>query len=197
MKYQSNVLGISVTYEKNDRLQDFTICPWFYNKNLQIEDITANSGHSVEDVMKTLPSINSMILAIMKGDLRKSASKGAFKMLYTPYKNSQNILDQSTWVESIRRNELPPNNLLRCATIEWPNAFQLHTNSYVSLNYYTFLFIKSSIIQITVIIKVMLQLNSSVVKLMRIQFHDRGNAEILTNPTESNFLSLVFPLLGR
>ena len=51
-KYQSNVLGISVTYEKNDRLQDFTLCPWFYNKNLQIADITSNSGHSIEDVFE-------------------------------------------------------------------------------------------------------------------------------------------------
>ena len=74
MKYQLNVLGISVTYEKNDRLQDFTICPWFYNKNLQIEDITANSGHSVEDVMKTLPSINSMILANNEGRLEKECN---------------------------------------------------------------------------------------------------------------------------
>ena len=142
MKYQSNVLGILVTYEKNDRLQDFTICPWFYNKNLKIEDITANSGHSVEDVMKTLPSINLMILTIIKGDLRRSASKGAFKMLYSPFKNSKNILDQSTWVESIRTNEFEPNNLLRCATIQWPKEIKLEKNSYVRLKHvhtYTFL----------------------------------------------------------
>ena len=134
-KYQSNILGISVTYEKNDRLQDFTLCPWFYNKNLQIAAITANSGHSVEDVMKTLPSIKSMILTIIKGDLRRSATKGGFKMLYTPYKNSKNILDQSTWLESIRTNEFEPNNLLRCATIQWPKEIKLEKKSYVSLKH--------------------------------------------------------------
>ena len=52
-------------------------------------------------------------------------------------------------------------------------------------------------IQSNFIIKVMLLLNSSVVKLMFIQFHDRGNAEILTNPDNNNFLTLMFPIVGR
>ena len=122
-KYRSKPIGTSVKFEEYPGLQDFTICPWFYYNNLQIEEITSDSGHKVEDVMDTLPSIRSMILSIMIGDFRNS-SKGATFF---------NILDQSTWVESIRINELDPNNLLRCATIEWPNDFHLHTNSYVSL----------------------------------------------------------------
>ena len=120
-KYQSNPIGTSLKFEKNLELQDFTICPGFYNKNLQIEDITLDSGHKVEDVMETLPSIKSFILSIMIGDFRKSSKEATIF----------NILDQSTWVETIRRNELGPYNLLRCATIEWPEEFQLQTNSYV------------------------------------------------------------------
>ena len=124
-KYQAKPIGTSVKFEEYPGLQDFTICPWFYNKNLQIADITSDSRHSVEDVMKTLPSIKSLILSIMIGDFRNSSKEATFF----------NILDQSTWVESIRRNELDPNNLLRCATIEWPDEFQLQTNNYVSLKY--------------------------------------------------------------
>ena len=132
-KYQSNPIGNSVKFEKNTGLQDFTICPWFYNNNLQIADITSDSGHIVEDVMNNLPSIKSMILAIMMGDFRYTSKDAeSFTSLYNPNKPT-NILDQSTWVESIRRNELEPNNLLRCATIQWPNEIQLQKNSYVSL----------------------------------------------------------------
>ena len=106
-------------------LQDFTICPGFYDKNFQIEDIRSDSGHKVEDVIETLPSIKSLILSGIIGDFRNSSKEATFF----------NILDQSTWVESMRRNELDPNNLLRCATIEWPNEFHLQTNNYVSLKY--------------------------------------------------------------
>ena len=67
--------------------------------------------------------------------MRRSATKGGFKMLYTPYKNSKNILDQSTWLESIRTNEFEPNNLLRCATIQWPKEIKLEKKSYVSLKH--------------------------------------------------------------
>ena len=120
-KYQAKPIGTSVKFEKNTGIQDFTICPYDYNKNLQIEEITSDSGHKAEDVMKTLPSIKSMIISIHKGDFRNSS----------PF----NILEQSTWIERIRRNEMDPNNLLRCATIEWPDDFQLQTNNYVSLKY--------------------------------------------------------------
>ena len=184
-KYRAKPIGTSVKFEKNTGIQDFTICPYDYNKNLQIEKITSDSGHKAEDVMKTLPSIKSMIISIHKGDFRNSSKEATFF----------NILDQSTLVESIRRNEMNPNNLLRCATIEWPDDFQLQTSNYVSLKY--IFLMRSNIKNHTFLIKVILILNSSVVKLMFIQFHDRGNTEILTNPDNNNFLTLMFPIVGR
>ena len=54
-----------------------------------------------------------------------------------------------------------------------------------------------TIIQYTFLLKVQILLTSSFAKLMSIQFHDRGNAEILTSPDNNNFLSLVFPIVGR
>ena len=54
-------------------------------------------------------------------------------MLYNKYNptDATNKLDQSVWVESIKVNELQPYNLLRCATIQWPNEIQFQKNSYV------------------------------------------------------------------
>ena len=138
-KYQSNPIGTSVTYKKNHRLQDFTICPWYYNKKLQIADITSGSGHSVEDVMNTLPSIKSVIIAVITGDFRRTSKdrESLTAMLYNK-NNPTNILDQSTWVESIIINEREPYNLLRCATIQWPNEIQFQKNSWVSLKHTIF-----------------------------------------------------------
>ena len=137
-KYQSNPIGTSVTYKKNHRLQDFTICPWYYNKKLQIADITSDSGHSVEDVMNTLPSIKSVIASIIMGNFRDSnKDTGSFTTLYDLH-NPTNILNQSAWVESIKVNELQPYNLLRCATIQWPNEIQFQKNSWVSLKHTIF-----------------------------------------------------------
>ena len=119
-KYRSKPIGTSVKFEEYPGLQDFTICPWYYNKDIQIADITSGSGHSVEDVMNTLPSIKSVILRIMMGNFRDSnKDTGSFTMLYDVH-NRTNFLDQSAWVESIKVNEIQPYNLLRCATIQWP-----------------------------------------------------------------------------
>ena len=197
-KYRSNPIGTSVKFEKNTGLQDFTICPWYYNKDLQIADITSGSGHSVEDVMNTLPSIKSVIPAIIMGKFRDSnKDTGSFTTLYD-LRNSTNKLDQSAWVESIKVNEIQPYNLLRCATIQWPNEIQLQKNSYVSLKHTIFVTQwYYSLFSILFLLQVQILLNSSFAKLMAIQFHDRGNAEILTSPDNNNFLSLVFPIVGR
>ena len=124
-KYESHPIGNSVKYEKNTKLPDFTFCPWFYYKNLNLSNITSNSGHKVQDVLNYLPSTKTLMIYGFKGKF------GGFDRANTSA--SDNIFENATWVESIKINEQFPYNILRCVTIQWPDI-QLEMDAYLSFN---------------------------------------------------------------
>ena len=120
-KYQSHPIGNSVKFEKNTKLPDFTFCPWFYYKNLNLSNITSNSGHKVQDVLNYLPSTKTLMIYGFKGKF------GGFDKANTSA--SDDIFANASWVESIKINEQFPYNILRCITIQWPDI-QLEMDSY-------------------------------------------------------------------
>ena len=119
-KYKSHPIGNSVKYEKNTKLPDFTFCPWFYYKNLNFPNITSDSGHRVQDVLNSLPSTKTLL---------KYGFKGKFGGFDDEKNIFANILENASWVESIKVNEQFPYNILRCITIQWPDI-QLEMDSY-------------------------------------------------------------------
>ena len=140
IKYQSNPIGTSVKFEKNTSLPYFSFCPWFYKKDFEIENINSESGHKVQDVMGSLPSMKDLIKAILKAEIGANIDSMSPLYLSPDLRQGMNndvtdILKKDSWVESTKINEYAPFNLLRCLTIQWPEEVQLGMNSFVSIKY--------------------------------------------------------------
>ena len=93
-KYQSHPIGNSVKFEKNTKLPDFTFCPWFYYKDLNFPNITSDSGHKVQDLLNFLPSTKTLLTYGFKGKFGGFDKTTIFA----------NILENASWVESIKGN---------------------------------------------------------------------------------------------
>ena len=196
IKYQSKPIGTSVKFEKNFSIPDFSFCPWFYRKGFEIKNINSQSGHKVQDVMDSLSSFKELIKTIMKGDVN---SINNISNLYvspdwrTEGMNNDSFFNQDSLVESFSIIEHNSFNLQRCITIQWPEEIQLDMNSFVSKKVFFFLqmyhFFKKFSLKISII------LDSSKIKFMAMQFHDRGNSEIMTQP--HYYVPLNFPIIAR
>ena len=153
-QYISSPVGNTITFEEDSRLLDFTICPKFYRP--QVPNITINSGHNVSDIYELLPSMKTAIQYIIIGEtgLDPSYVKSIWNISYTSIlgetyttflfihrltllhgedewgqiNNKSN--NQELFMESITINELPPHQLEKCITIQWPE-FNIDKNSYV------------------------------------------------------------------